>query len=182
MAWSFSSWNHWNFTSRKCQICLWEPADKPCFAPSFQEDDSISISLAKTSGNGLFLGRALAKLCRHNDDHRGLIEKRKFICKELVQGSEAPSCSLTSPSQPVGVGLGWGLLGPGVGGKVFWNEQGPPPTTSLLPPATWWPGLRHVLFICPLLQVQSPGTVINICIWDWQAFTHSGYSKKYYDS
>ena len=83
------------------------------------------------------------------------LRKRKFICKELVQGSEAPSCSLTSASQPVGVGLGWGLLGPGLGGKGFWNEQGPPPTTSQLPPATWWPGLCHVLLICLLLQVVS---------------------------
>ena len=81
--------------------------------------------------------------------------KRKFICKELVQGSEAPSCSLTSASQPVGVGLGWGLLGPGLGGKGFWNEQGPPPTTSQLTHATWWPGLCHVLLICLLLQVVS---------------------------
>lgn len=154
------------------------------FCPKFSSNFSkfsISISLAKINGNGLFLGRALAKLCQHNDDHRGVIKKRKFICKELVPGSETPSCSLTSTSQPVGVGLGWGSLGPEVGGKGVWNEQGPPRTTSQLSPATWRPGLCHGLLICPLLQVQSPGMVINICIWDWQAFTHSGYLKRYYD-
>ena len=140
------------------------------------------MSLAKANGNVLLVGRALVKLGQHDDDHRGVIKKTKFICKELVQGSKTPivPCQHLSLWEWTRAGACWAL---GWQVKVSEmnegqaEEKGPPHIPAPSRPLKPWtvPRIRPVR---PLDQVQPPHTIIFVYktgtpshIWDSQKYS-----------
>lgn len=142
------------------------------------------MSLAKANVNVLFLGRALVKLCQHDGDHRGIITKTKFICKELVQGS---SKTPTVPSQHLSLwewtqagacwALGWQVKVSEMN-KGQAEEKGLPHIPAPSHHLKSWT-VPCIPPVRPLYQVQSPHTIIFVRKTGTPS--HIWHSQKYSD-